>query len=60
VSTAGRLRFAGDYYLIELLKGPFKLSKPLEVIHEQSEDRKHTLVFDVLNMTWEDPLAGLM
>jgi hypothetical protein len=51
---------AGGYYDIDLLKEPFKLSKPLEIIDEQSSDGKHMLLFDVQGMTWEDPLDGLV
>lgn len=51
---------AGDYYQIDLLKEPFKLSKPLQIIDEKSWDGKHMLLFDVQKMTWQDSLAGLV
>lgn len=50
---------AGQYYDINLLKTPFKVSRPLEIIDEHTQDGKHMLLFDVQNMTWEDPLLGL-
>lgn len=51
---------AGEYYNINLLKSPFKLSQPLEIIDEQTQDGKHMLLFDVQKMVWEDPLDGLV
>jgi hypothetical protein len=51
---------AGDYYQIDLLEEPFKLSKPLQIIDEKSWDGKHMLLFDVQKMTWQDSLAGLV
>lgn len=51
---------AGDSYQIDLLKEPFKLSKPLQIIDEKSWDGKHMLLFDVQKMTLQDSLAGLV
>lgn len=51
---------AGGGYPIDLLKPPFKLSAPLEVIDEKTPDGKHMLLFDVQKMTWEDTLDGLV
>jgi hypothetical protein len=51
---------AGDYYPIDLLKEPFKVSQPLEIIDEKAPDGKHMLLFDVQKMTWQDPLADLV
>lgn len=51
---------AGQYYDINLLKEPFKVSEPLEIIDEQTQDGKHMLLFDVQKMTWQDPLDGLV
>jgi hypothetical protein len=50
---------AGGYYPINLLKPPFNVSRPLEVIDEQVPDGKHLLLFEVGKMTWSDPLHGL-
>lgn len=47
-------------YAIDLLKEPFKVSQPLDIIDEKSIDGKHMLLFDVQKMTWQDPLADLM
>jgi hypothetical protein len=51
---------AGTHYEIDLLKAPFKVSKPLEVVSEQTPDGKHLLLFAVATMTWDDPLHGLL
>lgn len=50
---------AGDYYEVDLLKPPFSVSKPLEIIDENTPDGKHMLLFEVANLTWSDPLQGL-
>lgn len=50
---------AGGYYAIDLLKPPFNVSQPVEVIDEKVEDGKHLLLFEVAKMTWSDPLYGL-
>ncbi len=47
---------AGEYYPINLLKNPFNLSRPLEIIDEHTPDGKHMLLYDVRSMTWSDPL----
>lgn len=53
--------FAGvGYYDINLLKEPFNMSQPLELIDEKSPDQKHMLLYDVQSMTWVDPLDGLV
>jgi len=56
---------AGDFYVIDLMKEPFKLTQPggpLEIIEEGTvgEAGKHMLLFDVQKMTWNDPLDGLI
>jgi len=50
----------GDYYALDLLKPPFNVSKPLEILDEQTPDGKHMLLFDVQKMTWDDALLGLV
>lgn len=50
---------AGGYYPIDLLKPPFNVSQPVEVIDEKVADGKHLLLFEVAKMTWSDPLQGL-
>lgn len=39
---------------------PFNLSRPLEVVDEQTPDGKFMLLYDVATMTWDDPLDGLV
>jgi hypothetical protein len=48
---------AGGYYPIDLIKPPFNLSPPLEVLDENTEHGKHMLLFNVQSMTWDDPLG---
>jgi hypothetical protein len=58
--SSAELCAAGSNYEINLLKAPFKTSKPLEVLSEQTPDGKHLLLFEVATMTWDDPLHGLL
>lgn len=45
---------AGDYFPINLLERPFNLKPdPIEVIDEETPDRKHILMIDVHAMTWD-------
>lgn len=53
----------GGYFPINLLKPPFNMSEPLEVIDEETpagEAHKYLLLFRVSQMTWQDSLPGLM
>jgi hypothetical protein len=51
---------AGAAYEIDLLKEPFKVTPPIEIIDERTPDGKHMLLFDVQKMTWQDSLDGLV
>lgn len=59
-SPNGNIARAGEYYNIDLMKPPFSLSRPVEVIDERTPDGKHLLLFKVEKMTWHDPLLGLV
>jgi hypothetical protein len=50
----------GDVYFINLLKEPFNVREPVEIIAENDPEQKRMLLFDVSSMTWQDTLHGLI
>lgn len=53
---------AGEYFSLNLLKPPYNLPQPLEVVDEQTpgEPVKHLLLYDLRSLTWSDPLSEFL
>lgn len=50
----------GEFYEIDILKEPFRVQHPVEVIAENDVEQKHMLLYNVANMTWQDTLQGVL